>query len=234
MRALAAAGVLGVGHHADRSRRSARCSSAMIAVGTLTGFAGSNRASADERARNQATLLAAQDEERLRGLNVSRTRPARRQNAADARRKRHGTTFTITSSAEYVAAAQNKLTCETTGGAAELHPDHVEGHLAGAGAQRQVDRQSSIVDDPNRACSCSSRRTTRATKPSKGSRSRSPNRAETVTDAEETTPASRLCRLRRAARKGSRREASRGMRRQRSRGTKRSARQKKSRCPQPR
>src|ERR1700759_40028 len=85
----------------------------LIAIGTLTGFAGSNRASADERARNQATPLAAQGEESRRGRNITEldqlgteTHPPKTIN---------GTTFTVTSSAEYVAAAQNKLTCEVTG-----------------------------------------------------------------------------------------------------------------------
>jgi type II secretory pathway pseudopilin PulG len=40
----------------------------LITVGTLTGFDSAGRASADQRAQAQATVLAQQDEERLRGL----------------------------------------------------------------------------------------------------------------------------------------------------------------------
>ena len=40
----------------------------LITVGTLTGFDSAGRASADQRAHAQATVLAQQDEERLRGL----------------------------------------------------------------------------------------------------------------------------------------------------------------------
>ena len=44
---------------------------AAIAVGTYTGLAGANSASAHERANSQATVIAQQDEDRLRGLTVA-------------------------------------------------------------------------------------------------------------------------------------------------------------------
>ena len=154
---------------------------ALIAVGTLTGFAGSNRASADERSRNQATLLAAQDEERLRGLNITelvqlgtKTRPV------------SGTTFTITSSAEYVAGAQNKLTCETTGGAANYI--QTTSKVSWPGTSSGV-TQSSIVDVPT-SLQLLARIYNQAHEPLEGVTVSVTNRAETVTDAEETTPVS--------------------------------------------
>lgn len=44
---------------------------AVIAVGTYSGLISSNRATADERTHAQATTIAQQDEERLRGLTVA-------------------------------------------------------------------------------------------------------------------------------------------------------------------
>ncbi len=91
---------------------------AIIAVGTLTGFDGASRATANERQHNQATLLAAQDEERLRGMNVtalsslgSYTHPTVTET---------GTNFTIESKAQFVAAEKEEFTCETTGGSADF------------------------------------------------------------------------------------------------------------------
>jgi type II secretory pathway pseudopilin PulG len=156
----------------------------LIAIGTLTGFAGSNRASADERARNQATLLAAQDEESLRGRNITEldqlgteTHPAKTIN---------GTTFTVTSSAEYVAAAQNKLTCEVTGGAANYlqTTSKVTWPALPSGVT-----QSSIVDVPT-SLQLLVKTFNQNHEPLEGVSVAVSNRAETVTDAEETTPVS--------------------------------------------
>lgn len=90
---------------------------AIIAIGTLAGFDSAGRATTDERAHNQATVLAAADEERLRGLNASElgqmgtvTQPPVVEN---------GTTFTIESSAQFVSASKESFTCETTSGTAD-------------------------------------------------------------------------------------------------------------------
>lgn len=90
---------------------------AIIAIGTLTGFDSAGRATADERAHNQATLLAGQDEEKLRGMTAAElgqmgtiTRPPITEN---------GTNFTIESSAEYVTASKEAFTCETPEGTAD-------------------------------------------------------------------------------------------------------------------
>src|ERR1700710_1147826 len=84
---------------------------AIIAVGTLTGFDSAQRATAEERARNQATLLAGQDEERLRGLGVlqlTRYSPVTKPFEAN------GTTFEVKSTAQYISAAKETLSCETS------------------------------------------------------------------------------------------------------------------------
>jgi Tfp pilus assembly protein PilV len=157
----------------------------LIAIGTLTGFASSNRASADERARNQATLLAAQDEERLRALNVTQLTQLGTKTRSLAL-KAFGTTFTITSSAEYVAGAQNKLTCEVTGGAANYiqTTSKVTWPALPSGVT-----QSSIVDVPT-SLQLLVRTYNQAHEPLEGVTVSVTNRAETVTDAEEATPVS--------------------------------------------
>ncbi len=156
----------------------------LIAIGTLTGFAGSNRASADERARNQATLLAAQDEERLRALNIAELDQLGTK--AQAPKTVNGTTFTVTSSAEFVSAAQNKLTCEVTGGAANYiqTTSKVTWPALPSGVT-----QSSIVDVPT-SLQLLVKTFNQAHEPLEGVSVAVRNRAETVTDAEETTPVS--------------------------------------------
>jgi type II secretory pathway pseudopilin PulG len=156
----------------------------LIAIGTLTGFASSNRASADERARNQATLLAAQDEESLRGRNI--TELDQLGTETHAPKKINGTTFTVTSSAEYVAAAQNKLTCEVTGGAANYlqTTSKVTWPALPSGVT-----QSSIVDVPT-SLQLLVKTFNQNHEPLEGVSVAVTNRAETVTNAEETTPVS--------------------------------------------
>jgi type II secretory pathway pseudopilin PulG len=156
----------------------------LIAVGTLTGFAGANRASADERARNQATLLAAQDEERLRGKNVTELDQLGTETLPPT--TVNGTTFTVTSSAQYVAAAENKLTCETTGGAANYiqTTSKVTWPALPSGVT-----QSSVVDVPT-SLQLLVKVFNQAHEGLEGATVTVTNRAETVTDAEETTPPS--------------------------------------------
>ncbi|HXP38356.1 MAG TPA: type II secretion system protein [Solirubrobacteraceae bacterium] len=156
----------------------------LIAIGTLTGFAGSNRASADERARNQATLLAAQDEENLRGRNI--TELDQLGTETHSPQTINGTTFTVTSSAEYVAAAQNKLTCEVTGGAANYlqTTSKVTWPALPSGVT-----QSSIVDVPT-SLQLLVKTFNQNHEALPGVSVAVSNRAETVTNAEETTPAS--------------------------------------------
>jgi type II secretory pathway pseudopilin PulG len=90
---------------------------AIIAVGTLTGFDGASRATANERQHNQATLLAAQDEEQLRGMNV--TALGRLGSYTHPPVTESGTNFTVESKAQFVSAEKEKFTCEASGGLAD-------------------------------------------------------------------------------------------------------------------
>ena len=119
---------------------------ALIAVGTFAGFASSGSATASERAHAQANVIAQQDEERLRGMTITKLtqlgESAEPQYVAQnglcveelssawsycsgtsyAGQKYTGTVFTVTSSAKFVTAAANEqesLTCETSGGNAD-------------------------------------------------------------------------------------------------------------------
>jgi type II secretory pathway pseudopilin PulG len=89
---------------------------AVIVVGTLTGLESSTRATAKERQRGQATLLAGQDQERLRGMNVTELG---RLGAKTATEKLNGTEFTVESKAQFVSAAKEEFTCEVSGGTAD-------------------------------------------------------------------------------------------------------------------
>lgn len=116
---------------------------ALIAVATFNGFNVTQRATADERAHAQATVLAQQDEERLRGMtatqlgqlgNVEQTvadngecikqlsttwRYCEKTLLCPEPKKLAecpaytGTAFTVTSSAQFVTASKEKFACET-------------------------------------------------------------------------------------------------------------------------
>jgi Tfp pilus assembly protein PilV len=84
----------------------------MIVVATLTGFGVQNRVTADERARNEATVLAAQSQEQMR------SDPA---NALNALQSGHayaqtvgGTNFTITQKATLIPASEPSAACSAT------------------------------------------------------------------------------------------------------------------------
>ncbi len=157
----------------------------LIAVGTLTGFESAGRASADERAQNQATLLAAEDEERLRGLNVTELDQL---GTSSRTTTANGTVFTITSSAQYVAGSENKLTCETTGGAANYIQTTSKVTWSALHSRLPV-TQSSIVNVPT-SLTLLVKTWNQKHEALEGATVKVTNRARTVTDAEETTPAS--------------------------------------------
>lgn len=122
----------------------------LIAIGTLTGLEGATRVGARERANAQATVIAQQDEDRLRGLpgkelseglgsityevaenGMCLEKSAGAWNYYNAAtttsceavtgykgKAYTGTVFTVTSSAAFVSASKETLTCETTGGEA--------------------------------------------------------------------------------------------------------------------
>ncbi|HEU5481420.1 MAG TPA: hypothetical protein VFU90_16350, partial [Candidatus Tumulicola sp.] len=120
----------------------------LISVGTLTGFGNAGRAVADERQRGQATLLAAQDEEGLRGMNVTKLATY---GTKVHTFKEQGTNYTIESKAQFVSASEEKYTCETSGGKA----DYIQTTstvtwpaLTTAKGKREGVSQSSIVPVP--------------------------------------------------------------------------------------
>jgi Tfp pilus assembly protein PilV len=84
---------------------------AIIVVGTLTGFDSASRATTKLRQRNQATLLAGQDQERLRGMNITELG---RLGVKTAPIEQNGTQFTIESSAQFVSAAKEEFSCEAS------------------------------------------------------------------------------------------------------------------------
>jgi type II secretory pathway pseudopilin PulG len=124
---------------------------ALISVGIFTGLAGANHASVNERRNAQATVIAQQDEERLRGLPVEEltqigstthtvaengmcvegstgaykywsgaaTFSCEALTAPLKGTTYTGSVFTVKSSAEYVTASKETLTCETTNGTAD-------------------------------------------------------------------------------------------------------------------
>jgi type II secretory pathway pseudopilin PulG len=157
----------------------------LIAVGTLTGFDSSSRATGDSRAHNQATVLAAQDEERLRGLNVTELGQLSTKSRAVTE---NGTVFTITSSREYVSAAKEGFTCETTGGAASYIQTTSTVTWPGLGSRAPV-TQSSIVDVPT-SLTLLVKVWNQNHEGLAGATVTVMNRARTLTRAEETTPAS--------------------------------------------
>jgi hypothetical protein len=117
---------------------------ALIVVGTLSGFDSAGRASADERAHAQATLLAQQDEERLRGLTTAELG----QIGTVKRSVTEGsTTFTVTSSARYVTAEKETFTCETNEGTADYLQTTSSVSWPALGTRAPV-TESSIVSTP--------------------------------------------------------------------------------------
>jgi hypothetical protein len=115
---------------------------AIIAIGTLAGFDSAGRATTDERQHNQATLLAAQDEELLRGMNAAElgqlgtvTKPPVTLN---------GTSYTIESSAQYVTSSKEAFRCETSEGTADYIQTTSKVTWPGLGSREAV-RQSSLV-----------------------------------------------------------------------------------------
>lgn len=90
----------------------------LIAVGTFSGFESAGRAGVDERSHAQATELAAQDEERLHGETTTELAELAKAGSESKTISYSGTTFTITSSAQYVSASKETFSCETTGGSA--------------------------------------------------------------------------------------------------------------------
>jgi Tfp pilus assembly protein PilV len=118
---------------------------AVIAIATLTGFDAAGRATADERQHNEATLLAGQDQEELRGMNV--TELGQLGTVTKVTQPIDGTKYTITSEAHFVSAAKEAFACETTGATADFLQTTSKVSWPALGSREPVS-QSSIVAVP--------------------------------------------------------------------------------------
>ncbi len=79
----------------------------LIVVATFNGFDATNRVTADERSRAQADVLAQQDEDRMRGLQVSSLTGLNETHTATY----NGTLYTVTSKAQFVSDASGESSC---------------------------------------------------------------------------------------------------------------------------
>jgi hypothetical protein len=144
----------------------------IIVIGTLTGFDAATGAASKERSQAQATVIAQQDEERLRGLTAAELGELGTQTRSVAQNglcieqvsgnwrycegtpfaatTYTGTVFTVTSSAQYVTASKNRYTCEVAGGSADYLQTTSTVSWTGRGAKGPVS-QSSIVTNPVKA-----------------------------------------------------------------------------------
>jgi Tfp pilus assembly protein PilV len=119
---------------------------ALIVIGTFSGLDAAGRASADERAHAQATVLAQQDQERLRSMTAAEI--AQLGTSAAPRIVAEGSTkFTVSSSAQFVSSASEEFTCSTSGGAADYLQTTSSVTWPALGARDPV-TQSSIVSTP--------------------------------------------------------------------------------------
>ena len=192
----------------------------LIAVGTFTGLQGATRAGAGERANAQATVIAQQDEDRLRGLTVKElsnlgettyhvaengmcveqvasawkywngaTTTACEAVTGYKGKAYTGTVFTVTSSAQFATAAEDKLTCTTEKGKADYIQTTSSVNWPSVGTHSPVS-QSSLVAVPT-SSSLLVKVKNRINKPVTGATVAvtDPSTGSTVT-AEETTPTS--------------------------------------------
>lgn len=87
----------------------------LIVVATLNGFDVTNRLTADERAHAQAAVLAQQDEDRMRSMQVSQL-----SSYSLAREVPYnGTKYTVTSKAEFVSDTTGSASCAVEGTSAD-------------------------------------------------------------------------------------------------------------------
>ena len=80
---------------------------ALIVIATFTGFDASNRATADERAHTQADVLAQQDEDRLRSLQINQLSGLSETRTATY----NGTEYKITSTGEFLSDSTESTSC---------------------------------------------------------------------------------------------------------------------------
>jgi Tfp pilus assembly protein PilV len=147
---------------------------AVIAIGTLTAFDTAGRASQDQRTHAQANQLAQQDEERLRSLTTTQlTEMASTTQAAQPEAENGlcvkevsthkweycsttafkgvsytGPVFQVTSSSQFVSAAQNELSCASSSSTTSYIQTTSTVRWESLQANRPSVTQSSIVTDP--------------------------------------------------------------------------------------
>ncbi len=129
---------------------------AVIVIGTLSGFDSAGRAVADQRRHNQATLFAAQDEERLRGMNVTELgrygtkKYTLNESGTEFKSGEKGTQYTLESKARFVSAEKEAFTCETEGTADYIQTTSAVtwAALGSGSSKREAVSQSSIVPIP--------------------------------------------------------------------------------------
>jgi Tfp pilus assembly protein PilV len=88
---------------------------ALIVIATLNGFDVTSRATADERARSQADTLAQQAEDKLRGMPISQLETYESKPLVETITQ-NGTTYTITTKAEYHLDSSVTASCNSTAG----------------------------------------------------------------------------------------------------------------------
>jgi Tfp pilus assembly protein PilV len=82
---------------------------ALIVIATFTGFDASNRATASERAHAQADVIAQQDEDRLRSMQIGQVATMNETRTV----KYKETEFTIVSTGEFIADATGSTSCSS-------------------------------------------------------------------------------------------------------------------------
>jgi Tfp pilus assembly protein PilV len=82
---------------------------ALIVIATFTGFDASNRATASERAHAQADVLAQQDEDRLRSLQIGQLSSLSETRTVEYNK----TKYTVESTGEFVADTSGTTSCST-------------------------------------------------------------------------------------------------------------------------
>ena len=104
----------------------------LVVIAVLFGLDSTNRATANSRARSQADGLAQQDEERLRSEPIKKlTELERKENVTVG-----ATTYTITTTAKYIADETSTASCTSSVADRRLPEDDLDRHMAVDGPQR--------------------------------------------------------------------------------------------------
>ncbi len=117
---------------------------ALIAVATFNGFDVTQKVTADERSHNEATTLAQQDEERMRGMPVSELELIGTKTRAVTE---GGTAYTITSTSQFVTVGANnedELTCSAEKGSADYIQTTSSVRWNALGKRKAVSQSSNV------------------------------------------------------------------------------------------